>query len=87
MKIIKAWAVIWTYKARKQYGVPLKDTIVSVEPKDDINVIVFKRKKKFYYADSIAVFSKRKEAESFRNGNIDWLSTPCEISFNEEKAQ
>ena len=68
----------------RDYGVKSSDRIVSVEPLEDI-VVVFKNKKGRYLADSIAIFWKKREANSFWEKNGDWEVVPCEISFPPQK--
>jgi hypothetical protein len=80
-KTIKAWAVIWTNKGAKEYGVSQKDRIVSVEPREDI-VVLFRENKKHYFAESVALFSKQEEATAFWKGNADWIVVPVVVSFS-----
>lgn len=70
------YIVAWTEKARLEYGVPLSQCVVSVEPKDDIAVNVSKSKigrPKYRYADALAIFYERREAKAFVSGNKDWV--------------
>lgn len=65
-KTIKVWAVIWSKKGRLEYGVPLRDLIITVEPN----------------GDSLAIFSKRAQAVAYRNGNPDFQITPITYSLS-----
>ena len=79
---LNMWAVIWTEKALEEYGVPLKNIIISVEPKEDIKVNISSEKigrPKYLFTDTLAIFETKKEAEAYRAGNKDWVSIPCKI--------
>lgn len=76
MKTQDVYAVVWTKEAAKNYGV-FDQIIVTVEPKEDIKVRYIKGKigrPKIRYADALAIFSDKKEAEAFRAGNKDWFT-------------
>ena len=79
-KKMSAWAVIWTNKAAKFYGVKTQEKLVTSEPREE--VIVFRNKKEFYYADSVAVFYGKREANAFRGNNPDWICVPCKIIYS-----
>jgi hypothetical protein len=75
LKPQKGYAVVWTDKARIEYGVPRHQIIVLVEPKEEIKINMSKTKigrQKYLYADVFAIFETDKEAEAFRAGNADW---------------
>lgn len=80
--IEKVYAVIWTDEARKEYGVPKNKIIVVVEPKEDIKVNISKSKigrPKIRYADLLAIFYKRTEADAFRDRNNDWKTVEVQL--------
>ena len=82
MKPQKMFAVIWTEKGRKEYGVPANQLIISVEPKEDIKVNVSNNKigrPKYLYTDALAIFCTEKEAEAYRAKNDDWTTVPITI--------
>lgn len=84
MKKLHVYAVIWTRKGRKFYGVPDNQPIISIVPNEPISVNVSKSKMgrpKYRYTEPFAIFSTEKEAEAYREGNTDWTTVPIELSF------
>ena len=77
----KLYAVIWTEKAKVDYGIPKKDHgIVPIE-QDIVKFNVAKSKigrPKMRWATVYPVFNTYEEAEAYRNENIDWKT----VEFN-----
>ena len=84
MKPMKAWAVQWRKEVRSFWGVLSGEIILPVEPKEDIKVNFSRSKKgrpKYLYADPLAIFKFKKEAEAYRAGNRDFEVVPVIISL------
>ena len=82
LRIIKNWAVVWTDNARKEYGVPVREVILSVEGKEAFNMSKKSiGRPKLRYLDGLAIFGNKKEAEAFRNGNKDFIVVAIRIQY------
>ena len=81
MKIIKAWAVKFD---KQESGI---SCFCVLEPEPNLDGEKYKvkckcsahSKKGWHYLDSLAIFDKRKEAESWRESNKDFKVIPVEI--------
>lgn len=92
MKKIKAWAVVWENDARKIYSVKEKDNILplTLVGDEDINLDVLEKGlrgylPKFdrdgYEVDSQAIFKRKQDAQTFKDGNKDFKIVPCTITY------
>ena len=87
MKKKDVYVVMWTEKGRREYGVPKRDVIVSVEPKEEIGVnvsICRVGRPRYMFADVLAVFSNKNEAEAYRRGNTDWVVSKAKIILHHD---
>ncbi len=80
--IFKLWAVVWNPKSMEEYGIESKaEQILYVDCGESIPVNVGGKmgRPKIRYADALAIFHERKEADAFRKGNEDFVVIPCEL--------
>ncbi len=82
---MKKFAVIWTKDSMPIYGISKENTCITVVPQEPIKVNVSKSntgRPKIRYTEPLAIFDERNEAEAYRNGNNDWLTVECTLTFN-----
>lgn len=83
---IKGWAVVWTEEARKDFGVPIKDKIISLEPREDADDERYRAKCRchktgWHYLDGMAIFYRKSEAVAYRNRNGDFKVVKINIKL------
>ena len=78
---LKGYAVIWTNKAKEEYGVPNdKETIISVETGEGGDKRFADGGFKYIEID-YPIFRFKRDAEEFRAKNKDFKVVSCEIKL------
>ena len=87
MEIIKAkwWAVVWTKKGAREYGVNNRVPITTLELFEQEIPVKTKsknhKKTGYFYLNGWAIFPTKAEAEAERDKNEDFEVVPCEIKI------
>ncbi len=73
---IKRYAVIWKESSKSDFDIPTGEEILYAEPDDEKNMIFPAPCKK-----ALAIFTNKKDADEFRDGNDSWKVVPVKIEY------